>query len=200
VLHLTKANKKNNSILNQLLIQVQERFPFTPGPDEIMASLLVDFGDCYANTTSVEYAKALYTIAGEYYGAKATVVDPRIKNMIGLRTKFSHIQPQEGNVEENNIILEGIPYKSLLNENNASGYVINWKKINTDSYQLLSYAGIGKIAHPVQKSASQTKNNQTGKTTTTVSNTKMLISVLVLSFIALTIGIIIYKKRRTNKP
>ncbi|NOQ70986.1 MAG: hypothetical protein GQ574_03230 [Crocinitomix sp.] len=78
VLELTAEQKANYKTRHQLEIQIRERFPFTPGPNQIMASLMIDLGDCYASDLSIEYAKAFYTIAAEYYGAETEITSPKI--------------------------------------------------------------------------------------------------------------------------
>src|ERR1044072_359909 len=71
VLELTPVQKVDSNVRKQLLIQLQERFPFSPGPNAIMANLFIDLGDLYANTSSIEYAKLFYQIANTYYGDKS---------------------------------------------------------------------------------------------------------------------------------
>lgn len=144
VLNLTEANKKDSLVKNQILIQVRERFPFSPGPNPIMASLLIDLGDCFANTTSIEFAKTMYTLAKLYYGANEDLVDPKINEMLNLRRKFATVTPEKRKSTGDNIKISGIRYKSMLDDNNPSNYKIPWENIVTDTDQLLTYANLEK--------------------------------------------------------
>src|SRR6218665_1003078 len=47
LLQLTDKQKLDNKVRLQILEQLKERFRFCSPPDEIMASLLIDLGDCY---------------------------------------------------------------------------------------------------------------------------------------------------------
>jgi tetratricopeptide (TPR) repeat protein len=93
VLELTEFQKNNLSTRYELEIQIRERFPFTAGPDQIMASLMIDLGDCYANDVSIEYAKAFYNIANKYYGADSSITAPKIDQMVAHRAEYKDITP-----------------------------------------------------------------------------------------------------------
>ncbi len=155
VLGLTESNIKDDEIREQILIQVRERFPFSPGPNAIMASVLADLGDCFSQTFSIEYAKALYTIAKEYYGADETLMNEKIGEMVKLRRKYAGTKPERRHSEGDNIKLHGIRYKKLLDDNNPSGHIIDWDEITTDPDQLLKMAGIEKKIVPEDKDTTQ---------------------------------------------
>jgi tetratricopeptide (TPR) repeat protein len=132
VLNLSEAQKNDAIIRNQILIQVRERFPFSPGPNRIMVSLLIDLADCYANTASIEFAKALYTISEKYYGAEKEKIESKIKAMLALRNKYVKVRPEKKQ-RGSNIKIGGIRYKSLLDDNNPSKHQIDWTKIPTEA-------------------------------------------------------------------
>ena len=143
VLELTEAEKKDSAVRVQLEIQIRERFPFSPGPDAIMASLVFDLAECYSNTMSIEHAKALYQIAEQYYGYNPELTQPKIDQMIRLRAEYKHIQPVDDHDEGMVIKMSGVRYKELLDDNNKSGYAINWSDFNTDTETLLSQVDYG---------------------------------------------------------
>lgn len=143
VLGLTEAEKKDSAVRVQLEIQIRERFPFSPGPDPIMASLVFDLAECYSNTMSIEHAKALYQIAEQYYGYNPELTQPKIDEMIRLRAEYKHVQPVDDHVEGMVIKMSGVRYKELLDDNNKSGYAINWGDFNTDTEALLSQVDYG---------------------------------------------------------
>jgi tetratricopeptide (TPR) repeat protein len=142
VLNLSETDKRDSLVRNQILIQVRERFPFSPGLDLIMASILIDLGDCYANTASIEYAKALYTIAREYYGAENDLVENKINEMIKLRGKYKDVKPEKRTHEASYLKISGMSYRKLLDDNNPNDYEIKWDKIDTSSKDLLAVVDI----------------------------------------------------------
>ena len=140
VLQLDEKSKHDSATLKQLYIQICERFPFTPGPDAIMASLFTDLGDIMANIKSIEYAKAYYQISKNYYGNKSPVIDEKIKEMGKLINKYASVQPDYVKPTESVGMkhkLGGVAYKTLLDDNNR-GYTVNWAKINTSTSSLLA--------------------------------------------------------------
>ncbi len=140
VLQLTEKQKNDSMICYQLGIQLQERVPFTPGPNALMANLFTDFGDLSANTKSVEYARAYYLTAKEYYGDKSTALDEKIKAMAALINKYNSKKlplpdPHEEYGDRNP--LGYVSYKQLLVNYDPYNYKVNWTKINTDVPSLL---------------------------------------------------------------
>jgi tetratricopeptide (TPR) repeat protein len=200
VLNLTEEDKQDSLVRNQILIQVRERFPFSPGPNPIMASILIDLGDCYANTASIEFAKVLYTISKLYYGANEDLVDSKINEMVSLRNKFSQIKPEKRHSEGDNIKLSGIRYKSMLDNNNSSNYKIKWGNILTNDDKLLSYTSLEKI-----DSANVTIENEETVIDLEQSDSKeekkddnYLVYYLLGGLLLMIIGFLIKKKRTTN--
>lgn len=138
VLDLTSEQKKDSAVRVQLELQIRERFPFTPGPDPIMASLVFDLAECYSNTLSIEYAKALYTTAHEYYGLNTELTKSKIDKMIMLREQHKDKEPIDNHDEGMVIKISGVRYTEILDNNNPDGYVINWTDFNIDTDVLLS--------------------------------------------------------------
>ncbi len=155
VLELSEKQKNDSLVRNQLNIQLQERVPFSPGPDAIMASLFNDLGDLSANLRSIEYARAYYQISKLYYGGKAEIFDPKIKGMTELIKKYSAVQPKrEAFREGSEIKIHGINYKEILIDN-THDYKINWKEINTNTTELLAMADLSKTVGEVKHSAAK---------------------------------------------
>ncbi len=157
VLNLTEAQENDAKVLDQLLIQVRERFPFCKGPnDPIMASLLIDLGDCFANTASLEVAKTCYEIAHHYYGASSTETDPKIEKVKELLRQYSGrsldqpaMQRDHGEGMHNR--MSRLPYQKMLDNNNPDDYEINWSLVQSNADSLLNWAGIERSIPPVEK-------------------------------------------------
>lgn len=151
VLNLSEAQENDKKVLDQLLIQVRERFPFCQGPnDPIMASLLIDLGDCFANTASLEVAKACYEIAHHYYGASQTKTDPKIEKVKLLLNQYSgstvdaFAMRREGD-HGMHVRMSQVSYQRMLDDNNPDSYEIRWSLIQSNADSLLSWAGIERI-------------------------------------------------------
>lgn len=147
VLDLTEAQENDTRVRDQLMIQIRERFPFCKGPnDPIMASLLIDLGDCYKNTASLEFAKACYEIAHHYYGAPFTAVEGKINDVKRLIRQYinlpiNHTLRSEYREGEHNR-MSPIRYQRLLDDNNPDNYQINWALVQSNADTLLSWANI----------------------------------------------------------
>jgi tetratricopeptide (TPR) repeat protein len=157
VLGLTEKQKMDSLIRRQIEIQVRERFPFIAGPDEIMASLLIDLGDCYANTASIEFAKVLYEIAKEYYGSTSPAIDVKIAEMKKLlkeySTRYIPRKPLEETELASKVRVGKMNYKNLIQDNDPDNYTIDWGKINTNVVALLKFADLTKPVEEVYNSA-----------------------------------------------
>ncbi|MCW3083547.1 MAG: hypothetical protein JWP12_913 [Bacteroidetes bacterium] len=153
VLQLTEKQKKDSMVCVQLNIQLYERVPFTPGPNALMASLFTDFGDLSANTISVEYARAYYLTAKEYYGDKSTALDEKIKAMVALINKYNSkkLPPPDPHEEYGTMNPLGyVGYKQLLVNYDPYKYQVNWSKINTGVPALLKLVDFTKSATEVK--------------------------------------------------
>jgi len=84
------ARAYKNQILNQLVIQLRERIPFTPLPDEIIGHLFLELGDIYT-TISIEDAYIAYHIAHLF--SDETSIDSKIKNMEVLMETYKVKKP-----------------------------------------------------------------------------------------------------------
>lgn len=204
VLNLSNGQKMSGKVRDQLMIQIRERFPFCKGPDPIMASLLIDLGDCYANQKSIEFAKAAYEIAKHYYSAKDTIVDAKINKMkdillsyAGLRVNRQELR-REGDRGEH-IRLSQIRYKKMLDDNNPSGYKIDWSTVQFNADSLLSYAEIERfvpesleVEEEIQPQPEKKKSNK--KQPSNFNWTYFLIAGLVLGGA----GFLLYSRRKNK--
>lgn len=166
VLQLTDKQMKDKAVSEQIEIQVRERFPFSQsGNDAIMASLMIDLGDAYAHSQSIEYAKAFYDIAKEYYGDKSDKVITRIGDMKKLQHKYADKQlpvltDYESRNEEQQILkegehnrLRGVRYTHIMDDNADSDYEVKWEKINTNVDSLLAKVDITRTAEDIKAAA-----------------------------------------------
>jgi tetratricopeptide (TPR) repeat protein len=141
VLQLTESQEKDSAVRTQLEIQIRERFPFSPeGNDPLMASLLIDLGDCYMESGTYEHAKAFFTIAREYYGASEDEVAERIETALVFREKYKGVQVPDYSMEGVENKVQSVRYNSILDDNNSPPFKIDWTKINHDATALLSLA------------------------------------------------------------
>lgn len=143
VLELTEEQEKDWKICQDILIQLRERFPFCPGPDSIMASIVTDLGDCYANVLSVEVAKGVYMIAKNYFSDESEELQHKIDEMKSLGTKY---QTRTRTIVDGDAIKEShFTDKKLMENPNDPPYEIKWEKINTNPDSLLSFVGLTPI-------------------------------------------------------
>lgn len=145
VLGLSEMQKQDTVVAKQILIQLQERFPFSPGPDAIMASMFVDLGDIYANTQSIEYAKVFYQIAREYYGDMSIALSNKIRAMQKLSDSYSSVKPPrkvEGHPKASNEKPGTISYKTMLKDSYDDKYKIDWNKLTYDPKVLLAMVNL----------------------------------------------------------
>ena len=146
VLNLSEAQTKDSSVLHQIFIQAHERFPFTPEPDPIMASIMTDLGRCFAQTTSIEHAKAIITIARDYYGDTSDYVNGLIDDMIALRGEYKDIKPEQGNYEYGTVEkIDGIRYFKLIDDNDDPPYKVDFDKYETNVDTLLALVGLSQL-------------------------------------------------------
>ncbi len=139
VLNLSEKQEKDSLVAHQISLQIRERFPFSPKKDLIMASLLIDLGDCYANTKSIEFAEAVYKIAKEYFGDNSNELNQKLKKIKELLKKHNGVEAEQSSLSEgNNIRLHKIESKELLDDNNPSNYQVNWTNLTTDPESLLN--------------------------------------------------------------
>ncbi|HXB39153.1 MAG TPA: tetratricopeptide repeat protein [Bacteroidia bacterium] len=183
VLQLSEKQKKDSVVFYHLSIQLKERFPFTPGPDPIMASLMADLGDLSYNVKSIEYAKAYYQIAKVYYGNTNPELEMKIKEISKLMKKYETVKPERVDYfEGDRIKIHGINYKDLISENNESNYKVNWDKINANVDSLLALVDFTKtVTEIVYKESATTidelklipehKDSSLNKDTATKQNT-----------------------------
>ena len=120
-------------------------------PDEIMAALLIDLGDCYKGQLSFEHAKALYQVASNYYKSKNTLLSGRIEECRKLREQNTDVHPkgaieyvQHGVVEK----VQGVLYTNLLSTNDNSKSPINWSIVETNPEKFID---ISRIKHKYKK-------------------------------------------------
>jgi len=142
ILQLTEEDEKDTILLQQIAIQLHERFPFITPPNPIIADLLIDLGDCYAKTISIEYAKAIYTIAQNYFENNSSELQEKIDRMISLRNNYhdqrTELRKKSIDGDYTHELVSGVRYKTLLKDNSDNSFALNWKNILTDPKTLLA--------------------------------------------------------------
>lgn len=174
VLNLHSKQKQSQKVFDQLYIQLQERFPFSPKEaNPVMADLFIEMGDFYLDNISFEHAKAFYQIAKIYYKSSRKEVDEKIDRARKLRETYAHFQPgmagMKHEVPKNtktapHPVMEskitGVPYQNYVYNPAGSSHVINWSKIETDPDKLLTFLDI-KQSEGKQKTAEPEKQEKT---------------------------------------
>ncbi|MBS1638166.1 MAG: tetratricopeptide repeat protein [Bacteroidetes bacterium] len=162
ILGLSDKQKNDSLVLQQLSIQLQERVPFTPAPDPMLADLFNDLGDLSANVKSIEYARAYYLISQKYYGNPSPAIGEKIKAMEKLMRKYTNVHPSEDPTFEGSKSKIGyFRYTDLLKDNDTPHYPINWKDINTDVAALLSLVDFSKQPEVLKESAGRDTTHRT---------------------------------------
>lgn len=203
VLNLSEEQKKSTSVRDQLMIQIRERFPFCKGPDPIMASLLVDLGDCYANTTSIEFAKAAYEIAQHYYGASTEIIDPRMAEVKNLLRRYSNLNVDRRALrsEEDHgthLRMSPIHYKKMLDNNNSINHTIDWSKVQSNADSLLAFAEIERVIPPtVEVEKVETQPKEKSKTDKKQETSYTWFYLLVIGLILGGGALLLYTKRKS---
>lgn len=109
---------------NDIEYQLQERVPFTPFPDKILANVFDELGDLYATQQSVEFAYTAYDFSLQYdpddtYGAKKKRENLRpvlIKNKIPIPSWADNYLTRKG--KKIGAAIENIIEKQLQNPEN----------------------------------------------------------------------------------
>jgi tetratricopeptide (TPR) repeat protein len=154
VLELTSGQQRDTAVFRQLLVQLQERVPFCPGPNQLMASLFTDLGNLSATLKSVEYARVYYQIAQEYYGDQSLALTAKIKNMQKLINKYAHIEPPDDSTFEGSRTKIGyMRYSEFLLDHSDPHFHPDWTKINTQVASLLALVDFTKTAQQIKDSA-----------------------------------------------
>ncbi|WP_341904346.1 tetratricopeptide repeat protein [Fluviicola taffensis] len=199
VLNLSSKQKQSKKIFDQLYIQLQERFPFSPKEaNPIMADLFVNLGDYYFETISFEHAKAFYQLAQIYYKSDRKDIIKKIEQARKLRedyaTKSMSGTPSGGVIIEK---IQGVPYQNYVFNPPGSDYSIDWSKVETNPEKLLSYLGI-----ETEKVKSETKTEKvaskeiTSKPKKKSDNSMLWIG---LTLVLLIISIFTYFKAKKKK-
>ena len=163
VLELTDAQKKDSIVWKHLNVQLQERVPFTPGPDNMVADLFVDLGDITANIGTIHYAHVYYNIAKKYYGSTDPAIDEKIKKMDALLKKYENIKPDnfiesDGKIEKGMATkIHKLRYQDILINNNRDNFAPDWSKLNLDITNILSLADFSKTPLQIKDSIEASK-------------------------------------------
>jgi tetratricopeptide (TPR) repeat protein len=91
-LHLLKADRE--LIAGHINYQLEERIPFTPAPDPLMAKVLQEFGDFLADSLSISGAYVIYEIGMDYDKANLYKMKEKREALIPYFTKYGEVIPR----------------------------------------------------------------------------------------------------------
>lgn len=150
ILKLTEKQKNDKKIYEQINIQLRERFPFSPPPNEIMAHLLMEFAECATNVESVEYANALYNLVNRYYKYDSEYLKKKLEETKQLKMKYANkvIENPKAGEHPNHERLTYLTYKQFLQA--FPQQKTNWSKINTNVDSLLALVDFEQIPKQVE--------------------------------------------------
>lgn len=66
ILNLSSVRKRAGDVAGNVTYQLQERIPFTPAPNLLMAKILQEFGDYLADSLSISGAYVMYDMGMDY--------------------------------------------------------------------------------------------------------------------------------------
>ncbi len=66
ILQIESVKKDKSSIASEIQYQLQERIPFTPAPNVMMAKILQEYGDFLADNVSIKGAYIIYEMGMQY--------------------------------------------------------------------------------------------------------------------------------------
>lgn len=176
VLELDSLKESDTVVLKHIQIQLQERIPFMPGKDNIMASLVEDLGDCYARTASVELGKALYALAVNYYGARKEQLQPKINRMLKYRydrqqkygkgggrplssNEINDSTRKKYGMEATPMTFGGISYRQLLMQTPNMDYKPDWDQSLLQTDSLLATINLEPIVNAKPEPRDQKKHH-----------------------------------------
>ena len=159
ILNLSEKQKKDKEIYKQINIQLRERFPFSPPPNEIMAHLLMELAECSENTISVEYANALYKMVKNYYEYDSDYLQDKIKETQKLKQKYANKKTEKDSDRSYQDRLTYFSYTQFLRDFPQTE--INWNKINTDVAALLTLANLERMPKFAPLVTPNTENEET---------------------------------------
>lgn len=93
ILDFSSRKEEASETANGIAWQLQERIPFTPVPDPLMAKLLLEYGDFLAEKISIRGAYVIYGIAGEYDQPQQLPITERKKQLLPLFKKYKVAVP-----------------------------------------------------------------------------------------------------------
>jgi tetratricopeptide (TPR) repeat protein len=204
VLELTPQQESDSLVGWQIEIQIRERFPFCPGPDAIMASLMEDFADITLNTNSIEDAKTYYNICKHYFGDSSANMENKIAASIKLIGKHSNVRPEHrrnpGEDLANYMRLGPYTYEQMLDDNNPDKFEVDWSTINTDAIGLLDIVGLKPVPPPIVTDSTstndQTANDLVSQPDGDDSSGSLWLIIAVASCCSVFVWLFWYKKRK----
>ena len=88
ILNLKSSDFAADELVLAVAYQLEERIPFTPAPNLMMAKILMEYGDYMADSISIEGAYVLYGIAQEYDPSNVLPLASRKNDLVPVFKKF----------------------------------------------------------------------------------------------------------------
>ncbi|MGC4100473.1 tetratricopeptide repeat protein [Ferruginibacter sp.] len=96
ILDIYSIKKSGDEVADEISYQLQERIPFTPAPDMIMAKVLQEFADFLADSVSIEGAYLMYSIGMDYDRNNVLQLAAKKEALIPYFKKYHQTVPQTG--------------------------------------------------------------------------------------------------------
>ncbi len=104
VLKLSTLKLSSDEISSHINYQLQERIPFTPAPDSLMAKILQEYGDFLANNVSIKGAYVAYEVGMDYDKSNLLNLKEKRDALLPLFKKYKEAVPKTGNYYIDNIV------------------------------------------------------------------------------------------------
>ncbi len=104
ILDLAQFNPKGTDIAADINYQLQERIPFTPAPNSMMAKILQEFADYLADSVSIKAAYLFYEMGMDYDRQNVLQLDKKRDALIPFFKKYKEAVPVTKNYYADAII------------------------------------------------------------------------------------------------
>jgi len=104
ILRLGSLKENSVTVAQQIRYQLQERIPFTPAPNLIMAKIMQEYGDYLADSISIKGAYVMYEIGMDYDRDNVLKLSERRDALKPYFKKYNEAIPVTGNYYLDNAI------------------------------------------------------------------------------------------------
>ncbi len=104
ILDLQTINKPASYISDDISYQLQERIPFSPAPDMLIAKVMQEYGDFLADSISIKGAYVIYEIGMDYDRGNVLKLNEKRDALLPFFKKYKEAIPVTKNYYVDNII------------------------------------------------------------------------------------------------